>query len=242
MKTMLVSLCLLLTSAVWAATPADQSQKYYQFGRPVIEEVTSGPLTEVQPLDFTATACSSSQAGVYAADDLDPLNPIDQAHIYLDKMINLGKKVWSVVELGRPVVNITLNSANALPQGVLCWNTLTGWSVPQSKVYRVSYTNGFGSTVVNFAYRVIFTAGGSLNGQGKYITNATVVPADLYVAWGYTFNASTVVPSVFNVGTVDRPVAGMQLNLNWSVDTVINHSQQAETFYVGGDGTFKKLN
>lgn len=234
MKTMLVSLSLLLVSTI---ATADQTQKYFEFGNPVVEEITSGPLTEIQT-DFTSTACQATVAEA----TLDPLNPIDRAHIYLDKVINLGKKLWSVVELGRPVVNINVDSANALPQGVLCWNTLTGWRAPESKVYRVFYTNGFGSRVVDFSFRVIYTTGGTFNGQGQYITNATVVPANLEVSWGYTFNANTVVPSVFNSGTVERPVAGMQLNLNWSVDTVIKHSQQAETFYVGGDGSFKKLN
>jgi hypothetical protein len=95
--------------------------------------------------------------------------------------------------------------------------------------------------VVDFAYRVVFTAGGSLNGQGKYITNATIMPADMNVSWGFTFNANAEVPSVFNTGSSGQPVAGMQLLMKWSVDTVMSHIEQAETFYVGGDNTMKHL-
>ncbi len=240
MKAILVGFGLLLSSTVFAATSAPSLAKYYQFGRPVIQEVTSGPLADYQPLATDFAACNASQAGVLG-DALDPLNPIDRAHIWLDKIINIGKKAWSVVELGRPVVNIAIDSANALPQGIGCWNHLTGWSVPQSKTYKVSYVNGFNSEVVSFAFRVIYTAGGSFNGAGRYISNATVVPAQLNVAWGYTFNATTVVPNVFNSGTLEQPIAGMQLNLNWSVDTVVKHVQQAESFYIGGDGAFKRM-
>ncbi len=240
MKIVLMSLSLLLSSAVWAGAPAAEANPYFQFGAPVIEEITSGPLANYQPLESNFADCSKVSSGVLEA-ELDPTNPIDNAHIWLDKIINLGKKAWSVVELGRPVVNLKMDSANALPQGVSCWSNLAGWAPPQSKTYKVSYVNGFNSQVVSFAFRVIYTSGGSYKGVGRYITNATVIPAELYVAWGYTFNASTVIPSVFNSGSIESPVAGMQLNLNWSVDTVLNHTQQSESFYVGGNGAFKRM-
>src|SRR5437868_4854693 len=62
------------------------------------------------------------------------LDPIDQASIIVDKIINLGKKVWAIVETGRPVVSVQTVTANALPQGLTCWSDLTGWQIPQSKV------------------------------------------------------------------------------------------------------------
>jgi hypothetical protein len=169
------------------------------------------------------------------------LDPLDQASIMVDKIVNLGKKIWAVVEKGRPVVSVQTYVANALPQGLQCWSDLTGWQIPQSKVYRVQYENAYGMNVVDFAYRVTFTAGGSLNGQGKYITNATIMPADMNIAWGFTFNANAEVPSVFNTGSREQPVAGMQLLMKWNVDTVMNHVEQTETFYVGGDNTMKHL-
>ena len=239
MKTILVSLSLLLSSAVFAATDASTSP-YFEFGRPTIEEITTGPLANYQPSATDFAACSTSQSDVLDA-ELDPLNPIDRAHIWLDKIINLGKKAWSVVELGRPVVNVKVDSANALPQGISCWNALAGWSIPQSKTYKVSYSNGFNSEVVSFAFRVIYTTGGSYNCRIRNIMSYAVVAAQLDVAWGYTFNANTVIPNVFNSGSIESPVAGMQLNLNWSIDTVVKHVQQAETFYVGGDGAFKRM-
>lgn len=245
MKTVLLSLILVLSSVfsttVFAALPREQDKAYFQFDRPTIEEVVTGPLAAFKPLQSNFADCNTTELNVSEA-GLDPLNPIDNAHIWLDKIINIGKKAWSVIELGRPVVNVKVDVANALPQGIKCWSHLAGWAAPQSKTYKVSYVNGFNYEVVSFAFRVIYTTGGNYNGVGRYITNATVVPAQLNVAWGYTFNASTVIPSVFNSGSVAQPVAGMQLNLNWSVNTVMKHSQQSESFYVGGDGAFKRLN
>ncbi len=169
------------------------------------------------------------------------LDPLDQVNISLDKIINIGQKIWAVIEMGRPVVNVQTNTANALPQGLRSWSDITGWQIPQSRVYRVQYENAYGMNVVDFAYRVVFTAGGSVNGQGKYITNATIMPANMNVSWGFTFNAHAEVPSVFNTGTKEQPIAGMQLLMKWSVDTVMSHIERAETFYVGGDNTMKHL-
>jgi hypothetical protein len=169
------------------------------------------------------------------------LDVVAQADVILDQIVNLGKKVWGLIEQGRPVVNVTTATANALPTGLKCWSDLTGWQVPRSKVYRVQYENAYGMNVVDFAYRVTFTAGGALNGHGKYITNATIMPADMNVSWGFKFNANVEVPSIFNMGTKEDPVAGMQLLLKWNIDTVMNHVEQAETFYFGGDNTMKHL-
>ena len=190
--------------------------------------------------------CNSSQkpSSMTAMDVTVPglgLDPFEQANIIIDKIVNLGKKIWALVETGRPVVNVQSYTANALPTGLQCWSDLSGWQIPQSKVYRVEYENAYGMNVVSFAYRLTFTAGGSLNGQGKYITNATLMPADMNISWGFNFNAQAEVPSVFNTGTKEQPVAGMQMVMKWDVKTVMSHIEQAETFYVGGDNVMKHL-
>lgn len=187
-----------------------------------------------QAASKTLVPLSSDQAGSI-------LNPLNQVEIIIDQIINIGKKVWAVVETGRPVVNVQTYTANALPKGLTCWSDLAGWQVPQSKVYRVQYENTYGMDVVDFAYRVTYTAGGNIDGKGKYITNATIMPANIYVAWGFKFNATAEVPSVFNTGSKEAPVAGMQMNMKWSVDTVMNHIEQAESFYISGENLMKHL-
>lgn len=230
------------------AQAVEKDAKYFQLTKVKMTDVTeqyAGQMTTMAQVGLYED-CNSSQkpSNMTAMDITTPglsLDPFEQANIIIDKIVNLGKKVWALVETGRPVVNVQTYTANALPAGLQCWSDLTGWQIPQSKVYRVQYENAYGMNVVDFAYRLTFTAGGSLNGQGKYITNATIMPADMNISWGFKFNAQAEVPSVFNTGSKEQPVAGMQMVMKWDVKTVMSHIEQAETFYVGGDNMMKHL-
>lgn len=169
------------------------------------------------------------------------VNPLNQVELIVDQIINIGKKIFAVVQAGKPVVNIKLDTANALPKGLTCWSDLSGWNVPESKVYKVEYRNGFGMNVVSFAYRVTYTAGGSADGVGKYITNATFMPANVNVGWGFQFDAEAAIPSVFNTGTKTAPVAGMQMNMAWKVSSPVKENQMTESYFVSGENTLIKL-
>lgn len=168
----------------------------------------------------------------------EPKTPVDEADLILDKIINMGKKVWAIVEAGKPVVNMTTNVASAVPQGLSRWDQLGGWEIPKARVYRAVYKNGYGASVVEFKYRVIYTYGGNVGGKGRYLTQVTVVPDTLNVAWGYTFNAEVTVPSVVNMGNSTDPMAGMELMVHWKVDTVMKHSESSTSYFVKGDGSF----
>lgn len=172
---------------------------------------------------------------------LDPNDPLAIIEIFVDRIINIGRKIWAVVESGRPAVDLKVDVAHALPQGLFCWTDLSGWQMPQSKTYNVTYRNGFGTKVVDFAYRVVYTHGGNYRGVGNYITNAAVIPVKVDVAWGFTFNVKAEVPIVFNRGSADNPMAGMQLNINWNVKTAVKYSERTEMFAIGGDGVFQQL-
>jgi hypothetical protein len=235
MKSILVGI-LLTTTAAWAA----EEDLYFQLKEPVIKEIKEAQETEMK-ISSNRSFDDCDKRGTLMAADLNPIEAIDMADVIVDKIINLGKKVWAVVELGRPVANLKTDTANALPQGVFCWTDLHGWSPTQSKTYQITYENWYGNKVVDFAFRVLYTTGGQVNGQGQYITNATIIPALVDVMWGYTFDAESEVPTVFNSGTAEHPVAGMHMNMKWSVKTVIKTDIRTESFYVGGDGSFKHL-
>lgn len=221
------------------ATAFAGESEYYNFSAPMIEEITLNDGFEINnERDFQSC---DNKGRVMADAPVNPIDAIDTADVIIDKIINLGKKVWAVIELGRPVTDIRVDTANALPKGVLCWSDLAGWSPTQSKAFRITYTNGFGGQVVNFAFRVVYTTGGSYKGQGKYITNATIIPSQVEVAWGYTFSAETEIPTVYNAGTATEPLAGMNLNMKWAVKTVMKTDLRTESFVVGGDGSFKRL-
>ncbi|OFZ17730.1 MAG: hypothetical protein A2X94_15195 [Bdellovibrionales bacterium GWB1_55_8] len=159
----------------------------------------------------------------------------------VDGIVNLAKSIWDIVVENKPVVNINVDHANALPTGVEAWTSLSNWQVPKGKAYRVNYINGFGSSVVDFTFRVLFVPGGKFKGKGAYITNATIVPASVKVSWGFKFNASVKVSSITNAGSLKNPLAAMQLDMNWIVESVLKHEQQTQNFYIRGDGTLMNL-
>ncbi len=220
-----------------ATATADESA-YMEFNAPVIRELAEDEMSANDERDFQD--CDQKN-NVLSEDPINPIDAIDQVDVIVDKIINIGKKVWAIVELGRPVVNIKTDTANALPKGILCWSDLGGWAPTKSKAYQITYTNKLGYKVVDFAFRVIYTTGGNYKGRGQYITNTTIIPSLVDVAWGYKFNAISEVPTVYNSGTSENPVAGMHLNMKWSVETVMQTNIKTESFVIGGDGSFKRL-
>ena len=232
----------LLASGAHAAVDA----KHYQIKRVVIKELADTDKMKVMTdkVDNFTEGCSTTNAPNLSPInpvDANPLNPIDYIDVVVDKIINIGKKIWAIVDAGRPVVNVKVDTANALPAGVRCWDELEGWQAPISKLYQMSYENGFGANVVTYNFRVSFISGGTYKGQGQYITLASVQPAKIDVAWGFNFDAVATVPMVFNQGTKVAPLAGMQLAMNWKINTVVQETQQAENFFINGAGTLQKL-
>lgn len=217
---------------------------YYEIKNLTVTDVTEQfPQLDTMSQPGLNEECASSGpfSVRYSGDVASDLNPLNGVELIVDQIINIGKKIFAVVQAGKPVMNIKLDTANALPKGLTCWSDLAGWNVPESKVYQVDYRNGFGMNVVSFAYRVTYTAGGSANGIGKYITNATFMPAKVHVAWGFQFDAEAAIPSVFNTGTKAAPVAGMQMNMAWKVASPVIEHQSSESFFVSGENKLTKL-
>src|SRR4051812_46731541 len=52
------------------------------------------------------------------------LGDLNEADLIIDKIINMGKKVWAIVEAGKPVVDVKVDVANALPEGLKSWQQL----------------------------------------------------------------------------------------------------------------------
>lgn len=159
--------------------------------------------------------------------------------VRIDMIINLGAKIFTLIKENAPLITTTSTSANALPMGVFCWNELEGWNIPRSDVYRITYKNAFGVNVVDFYARVIFSYGGQLDGVGRYLANATIQYKKLDVKVGYIFDASVEIPQVLNLGSAVNPVAGMQMNLNWSVTTrpiALKKEMNTQAFFVTADG------
>ena len=227
----------LYSQPVLSETCGSGSQNF----RTVFSDTAAAPTPSAPAPTAPAPKPTTPAAPVPSPRSGTDLNPIDQVEVIVDQIINIGKKIWNIVEAGKPVVNVKFDTANALPRGVTCWADMSGWSIPQTQLYTVNYENGWGMTVVSFTYRLTFTGKGNVNGIGQYITNATFMPANIKVAWGFQFDATADIPSVFNQGTKENPLAGMQMNMNWRVRSAVTDIQQSETYFVSGDNSFKHL-
>ena len=168
------------------------------------------------------------------------LEDLDLADQVLDGMIKIGAKIWKIIEANKPVVNVETKVAHALPFNVKCWMDLENWQMPKSYKYNVKYTNLFGIDVVNFTFRVLYTYGATYDGHGQYLSNVSIHPAELDVAWGYTFNSKVETGRLINLGTKLDPVAGMELKLNWQIATPLKDSQSSEIFFVTGRGEIQR--
>lgn len=224
-----------LTGSAQAAVESSDDP-YFTIAKVRIREI---PENNTENNQLAQPAPSSSQwSSIW---DGGPKKPGKGGDVDLETIINLGKELWQFIVDNKPVVNIRTDRATALPKGVTHASELEGWMGPTLKTYQMSFENAYGYEVIDFKFRVNYTYNGSYEGQGQYLANVTIIPALVDVAWGYTFNARVAIPSVLNVGSKTAPVAGIEIQIRYSVDTVMKHYEETHDFFVRGDGQFKKL-
>ncbi len=182
------------------------------------------PISPIVPNPTSSPKPSSFDGPVAGMGDID-----------INAIINLGQKVWGMIQANKAVVTTKTQSASGLPAGIKCWDQLENWRAPRSEVYKVSYANAFGFNVIDLEFSLIYSYGGQVNGVGAYLTNATIQYRKLDVSWGFTVDANVEVPMVTNVGKSTNPVAGMELTLRWKIDS-LSHTERTASFFVYGDG------
>ncbi|MFH1725514.1 MAG: hypothetical protein ABII00_12965 [Elusimicrobiota bacterium] len=170
-----------------------------------------------------------------------PAIPPQSPVVVIERIVNIARTVWKIIEENKPVVDVETCFATALPEGVAHWDQLSGWRPPEGAVYGLRAENLYGVKVIDLRFQVLRTHGGSYKGKGKYLHAVMIEPLKIEVAWGYRFGMKAEVPSVVNVGTAEDPVAGMIARLGWSIDTVLKHSEGKNVFYLQGDGVFREL-
>ena len=164
----------------------------------------------------------------------DPLQTID-------RIINIGKKIWDIIEKNKPVVDLKNDYASAVPAGITHWSQLETWKMPKTTVYRLTAKNAYGIQTVGVEFAVVRTWGGSYKGKGQFLHAVTVEPLKLDVLWGYTLNMKATIPSTVNVGTSEDPIAAMMVKLGWTIKTVIKESGGSGIYHVRGDGKFNDI-
>lgn len=160
---------------------------------------------------------------------------LNEVEVLFDQLVNLGKKMWALVENNRPVVNVNYMYANALPKGVRSSEELDHFSELQHVSYRVYGQNLYGITVYDLTYSLVHRFGGSYQGRGKFLENVAVVPSHLDVMWGYNVNYNVEKVSVVNTGTRENPVGAILLETNFKVSTVLKSSETHSVYDFRGD-------
>lgn len=164
-----------------------------------------------------------------------------QKRLDLQGLITLGKEIWQIVKDGAPVVNFKSESASVIPQGALCPFYMSNWSLPLVKTFELNYKNKFGMEMIYFTYKVIYSYGGSYQGKGSYLANVSIHPKDIRLKWGQSFDASVKIASALNMGTVENPIAGLEISLDWVIQNPIMNTQSNRTYFVDGLGNLVAL-
>lgn len=227
-KTLMTIICSLLAVSLNASAHSDSD--YYTISSIEVQEV--GEI----PAYLLANENGPQTWGV----DCEPqLRTTDV--VSWDEIVNIGQQVWDIIVNNQPVVNYTFQTAYAVPTGIQCWLDIEQWHQPYAKIYRVEYKNLMNMSVVTFNFRLNYLAGGNVRGIGQYLANVNIQPQNLAVAWGFNFDAKALVPVVFNTGTKANPLAGMQIEVNWTVKTPMKFEQRSSAFFIQGDGLSKYL-
>lgn len=156
--------------------------------------------------------------------------------IAIDAIVNIGKSIWTLIQAGKPQINLDMNVASAVPQGIQSWAELDSWKDPIAKLYKTQLYTGNKRYLGDVYYRLVFTYGGHYRGIGNYLTNVTILPAQISVSYNKNFYAQTKVSEIVNHGTRANPIAGMTLDLIWGVESLTSKSMQSISLHVRGDG------
>lgn len=165
----------------------------------------------------------------------------------VDQLIGLGKKIWPIIEAGKPVVNTTFTPAISIlprvegePHDVAFYN-MANWEAPRQKSYNVDFKNGWGMNVISFSYNVSYQYGGSYEGKGRYLTGVDVSASNISVSWGFNFDATSNLVSMANRGAQDDPIASATIKIQYEASSVLRNIQSTQSFHVTGDGDIQQL-
>ncbi len=170
---------------------------------------------------------------------------LDGVIMVVDKLIAIGQKIMPTIEKGRAVVtNNPMAAVSVLPRldtkdPVL--HDMGGWSIPMTKHYKITYSNGLGSDVVSFVYSITYQYGGEHEGKGKYLTGIRASARNITISWGFDLDASSQLIQISNVGTSSNVIAGATVEMSYTVKNWTRQITTNEAFFISGDGKLYKL-
>lgn len=222
---------LMVTSTSFAST--DYSDVFYTIDTVEIQQIT----VDVFNQNVIETVAIEKAASP------DPIERVGQIIKIGRDLVALGEEVYTLVDKGRPVVNLEYAPISVMPKvgGEPADIMETeNWKGPRQMAYRVIYKNLMGISVIDFQYKVLWAWGGKYNNKGAYISSAQIIPS-VHVLWGFDFTARMKLAGIQNAGTRDNPIAVATLVLEHTASNILNSKSASETFVISGNGGFKKL-
>ncbi len=216
--------------------PIFNDPAYYQIAS--IEVLDSNPLTLVTDIP---KGIGSDLCGSHPPAGLQPFSSLKGIGISLETIINIGKTLWEIVKANKATIDIKLDAATAIPQGIRCWSDLGNFANARSEYKTILIKNFARMRAVEFKYRMIWLPGGSYKNKGKYIGYATMIPADVYVIGGWKFSAQASMPAVYNTGSTSSPVGGLNMNMVYRAESPFSLTEQSQSYEVDGQGNFREL-
>jgi hypothetical protein len=202
-------------------------------------------IPNIPPIPPTAPTPSDLNASTTGGPSVQPTGTFDTIIMVIDKLIAIGQKIIPTIKEGKSVVtNNPMASVSVLPRSEgkdPVVHDMGGWSIPVSKHYKISYTNGFGSEVVSFVYSIAFQYNGSADGKGKYLAGIRASARNITISWGFDLDATSQLLQISNVGTQQNVIAGATIEMTYTVKNWTKNITTSESFHVTGDGRLYKL-
>jgi hypothetical protein len=218
------------------ATDYVTSPEYFQVKKVQLEEVTATGLKRVSSVNLDEASQNQNPN--------DPIAKGERIVALIRDIVALGEEIYEIVNRGRPSVTTDSAPISVLPYvngAPVNMFEMENWSAPVSKKYKLVYKNGFNQSVVVFEYTVLYTYAGSFNGKGKYLTAVQIIPSQISVKYGFTFDAKFKLQSIQNHGTKESPVAGATLIMNYKVSSLVSAEDTSDSFHINGNGNFTVL-
>lgn len=155
-------------------------------------------------------------------------------------IVQIGKKAWELVKNNEAVVDYDTDFCGAVPNEYAeDWSSLAGWSDVHSEQFRFHYKVG-GDTVSELKWKYAWSAEGHDNdGIGHYVMNAGVHIDKLYARAGQNLKASVLSLAPLNYGTVEDPLAGIDIQVSFTSASAFNSATTTCTVTVRGDEKYE---
>ena len=158
-------------------------------------------------------------------------------------LVQIGKTAWNIIQSNKQVVDYKVDWSGAIPYGYENdWIGLAGWKDVKSETFEFKYKIA-GDTVSQFKWRFAWSAEGyTMEGgqkKGQYVQNAGARIEKLYAKVGQTVNANVLARSPINYGTVEQPIGGIDVEVQFGSANNFNENILTCTVTLRGDSQYK---